>query len=119
VIDFGRAFNSYVVITNASREGARYACRYAPRPEDADENSLQEFRKSIVNAVEQEAAVSSVDPEELDITTDPDLDGVTVPSGDPITVTVSYTVPTIIADIAGFGSLPLRASTTMVVFGQD
>jgi Flp pilus assembly protein TadG len=119
VIDFGRVFNSYVVITNASREGARYASRYAPRPEDADSTILGEFRDGIVGAVEQEAAVSSVDPEELDITTDPDLVGATVESGNPITVTVQYTVPTIIANIAGFGELPLRARTTMVVFGQD
>ncbi len=28
VADFGRAFNSYIVINNAAREGARFAARY-------------------------------------------------------------------------------------------
>ncbi|MFW6115761.1 MAG: TadE/TadG family type IV pilus assembly protein [Chloroflexota bacterium] len=103
VIDFGRAFNSYIVVTNASREGAREASR-SPNSET-----------KIEDAVRQEAIGSAVDPDDLVIT----VDGLDAELGQPITVTVAYTVPTIIADIAGFGELPLRARTAMVVFGFE
>jgi hypothetical protein len=105
VIDFGRAFNSYIVVNNASREGARYASR------------LPDYEVGIREAIKQEAALSSVDPDDLDITIEgggPDAE-----LGDAITVTVEYEVPTIIADIAGFGTVPLRAQTSMVVFGLE
>jgi Flp pilus assembly protein TadG len=107
IIDFGRAFNSYIVINNASREGARYASR---RPD---------LKGRILQAVKDEAVESSVDPAELDIEIDPDPDGTVAARGQPITVTVQYEVPTIIAQIANFGSVPLRARTTMVVFGPE
>jgi Flp pilus assembly protein TadG len=116
VIDFGRAFNSYVVITNASREGARYASRRAPGvtlPESV-------YKDGILAAVKRETAGSSVTLEDDDIEIDPDPEGPnTAGPSDPITVTVSYTVPTIIADIAGFGELPLRARTTMAIQGVE
>lgn len=105
VADFGRVFNSYVVITNASREGARYASQFAWAGQE----------QGIRDAAKQEAVGSSVDPDDLIIETDPrDLADATLYG--PITVTVRYTVPTIIANIAGFGALPLHAQTQMVVF---
>jgi hypothetical protein len=111
VIDFGRVFNHYVVITNASREGARVA---ALRPD---------VNGPIVEAAQRETKGSSVELENDDITIDPDpagFDGAgEYARGEPITVTVHYTVPTIIADIAGFAELPLRADTTMAIQGPD
>jgi len=108
VADFGRVFNSYVVITNASREGARYASRVSWRED------------RIRDAARQEAVGSSVDPDELIIEIHPDPASITTDElYRPITVTVRYTVPTIIANIAGFGELPLRAQTQMVVFRTD
>ena len=113
VIDFGRAFNSYIVITNASREGARYASRLAPSNPD----HLSQYREGILAAAKRETEGSSVQLDDDNIAIDPDpLNGL-VPSGVPITVTVSYNVPTIIADVAGVGTLPLNARTSMVVFG--
>ncbi|MFO7741333.1 MAG: TadE/TadG family type IV pilus assembly protein [Anaerolineae bacterium] len=112
IVDFGRVFNHYVVITNASREGARYASRFS------------NHERGILDAAIAEAAQSSVQlkDENIEIDPDPGENGETAaPPGDPITVTVKYKVPTIIADIAGFGELPLQARTQMVVFydGQD
>jgi Flp pilus assembly protein TadG len=112
VIDFGRVFNHYIVITNASREGARSA---SLRPD---------LKDRIVAAAQREAEGSSVELAEDDITIDPDPEGFDedLPEyarGEPITVTVHYTVPTIIAEIAGFGELPLRADTTMAIQGPD
>ena len=130
VIDFGRAFNSYIVINNASREGARYASRLMPLP-SAEMSVFQAYETRVLDAVKQETAGSSVDLDDEDIDIDPnpvgdddgesDEDGTVAISGEPITVTVSYEVPTIIASIAGsgFGSLSLRAQTTMVIFGQN
>jgi Flp pilus assembly protein TadG len=116
VIDFGRAFNSYVVITNASREGARYASRRAPGPTLPASN----YKDGILGAVMQETAGSSVALKNDNIEIDPDpVDETAAEPGQPITVTVNYTVPTIIAEIAGFGELPLRADTTMVIQGAE
>jgi hypothetical protein len=117
VIDFARAFNSYVVIANASREGARYASRFS------------HHKGGILAAVEQETNGSSVTlDEELDIEVDPDpdpnndgdtSDGSIAQPGDPITVTVSTDFPTILGDVVGAGSLTLRARTRMVVFWAE
>ena len=110
VIDFGRVFNHYTVITNASREGARYASQHS------------DHREGILEATKEEAAGSSVELADEDIEVDPDPCCETIAApGEPITVTVTYEVPTIIAEIAGFRSLNLRAETQMVVFydGQD
>ena len=76
-----------------------------------------------MDAVKEEAAESSVDledcetNEDCDIDINPDPDDGLIASGTSVTVTVRYTVPTVIADIAGFGYLPLQARTSMVVFG--
>jgi Flp pilus assembly protein TadG len=104
VIDFGRAFNSYIVINNASREGARYASLHP------------DYEPGIVEAVKREAAQSSVNPDDLDIAIE---EGDSIDIGEPITVTVEYEVSTIIADIIDFGTLPLRARTTMIIFGEE
>ncbi|MEA3374756.1 MAG: TadE/TadG family type IV pilus assembly protein [Chloroflexota bacterium] len=122
IVDFGRVFNHYVVITNASREGAREASRAAIVPE----LDLEAYKRAIEDAVRGEVKASSVDPEGLDIIIEPDPypvsdpdAGTVAPPGGSITVTVTYTVRTIIADIAGFGELPLRARTAMRIYGLD
>ena len=105
VVDFGRAYNSYIVITNASREGAREASRFSNKPE------------RIRVAARREAEGTGVDPDDLVIAIEPDPDnGPAAGPGEPITVIVEYGVPTILTDIVGLGSLPLRARTEMVVF---
>jgi len=104
VIDFGRAFNSYIVITNASREGARYASRFPGHEE------------GIRRAAKGEARESSVLLEDDDIIIE---QGDSLDLGEPITVTVEYEVSTIIADIADFTKIPMRARTTMTIFGLE
>jgi Flp pilus assembly protein TadG len=113
VVDFARAFNSYVVITNASREGARYASHFP------------HYRTGIVRVAREEAAGGGVTLEDGDIDIDPEPvesdpdDPANAQPGDPIAVTVSYDFPTIIGDVVGAGSLTLRARTVMRVFGFD
>lgn len=104
VVDFGRAFNVYIVITNAAREGARYGARF---PDRSDE---------IREAVKWEAAATGVTLTDSDIAIDPDPDSEPVAqAGDPIRVSVEYQFPTVLAGILGFEDIAIRASTAMMV----
>lgn len=103
VADFGRAFHTYIIITNAAREGARYASRFP-----AHQSGIEE-------TVMQEAANSGVVLEAEDVTID-GLDGV---GGAPIRVTVAYDFDMILGAVVGADTLKLRSSTEMVIFGLD
>jgi len=101
IVDLGRAFHSYIVITNASREGARWGSRF---PNDD---------AGIQDKVRREAE---------------DAGGLTVnlieisgsrASGTPITVTVTYDFPTIMGGILGMDTITMRRATEMVIFGVD
>jgi len=104
VVDLGRAFHSYIVITNASREGARYGSHF---PGHA---------AGIVAAVQQEAAGNGM-------TLTADNVQVTVPnpahSGDTIRVEVSFDFDTFMGGILGMNTITMRRATEMVVFGLD
>lgn len=103
VLDIGRAFNNYIIITNASREGARYASRF---PDDAG---------GIQQAAIQEAANSGVSLTGGNIA----IAGLGGLAGDPIRVTVTYDFSTIMVGILGIETITLRGSTEMVIFGLD
>ena len=109
VVDFGRAFHSYITITNASREGARRASRF-PRAEDEDH---------IKGAAIREAQLSDVALDPSDIV----IDSLPALPGEPVRVTVTYEFPTIMGSmvnsILGTDNITLQASTQMVVFGLD
>ena len=103
LVDFGRAFQAYIVVTNAAREGARYGSLF---PDDAD---------GIVDATTQGASDigASLDADDIDIN---DLGA---PPGGTIRVTVTYLLDTILGSVIGASSLTIRGSTAMVVFGMD
>jgi len=101
IIDFGRAFNNYIIITNAAREGARYAARFP----------LHDV--GIRQAAILEAEESGVVLEEGDIA----IEGLGAPGGEPIRVVVTYDFDTILGQLVGVGSIALQTSTEMVVFG--
>jgi Flp pilus assembly protein TadG len=110
IADFGRAFNSYIVIINAAREGARFAARM----EHTD--AIDDF---ILAAVTHEAANSGVDLTDTTtslITIEPAWDARQVKQ--PITVTVEYTVTTIFAGLVGLDTIPMRGRTVMVMYGS-
>jgi len=104
VVDLGRAFHSYIVITNASREGARYGSHF---PNDL---------AGIVAAVQQEANASGVSIAAGDV-------GVTVPnpahSGDTLSVQVTHHFRPIMIGVLGMNSITMQRTTAMVVFGFD
>jgi len=111
VVDFGRAFNNYIIITNASREGARYASRFP-----LDDAGIR------ARAV-QEADNFDLDPP-LDPVNDIDvnfLDGGGTEGGQRVQVIVTYQFQSImtglVGAITGSQDLQLQVGTTMVIFG--
>jgi hypothetical protein len=108
VVDFARAFYTYNVLVNASREGARYGSKFSH-----DEDNIRKWTKA-----EAEAGGVVLEDANIDITPYPDPDDAKALPGEPITVTVSYDVDTIIGGIAGFDTIPVRARTMMVVFAE-
>jgi hypothetical protein len=107
VADFARALYSYTVITNAAREGARYAAR------------ISNHKSGILEATKAEAAAGGVVLEDSSIDIDPDPDDTPAEPGDPIAVTVRYHVDTILGAIIGFDTVPMQARTEMVVFWKE
>ncbi|NLK86476.1 MAG: pilus assembly protein [Clostridiaceae bacterium] len=98
IIDFGLLFNSYLVVSNASREGARHA---------AVGNSDAQIRSAAANAA------ASLDPDRLEIDITPeeaDRD-----TGDSVTVTVRYGYSMATPVIAAFfpETFDVETSTTM------
>jgi hypothetical protein len=103
--DIGRAFHSYIIITNASREGARFASHF---PHLYDGIRLQ---------AKMEAAGSGVTLVDSDIIIDSEGGPIPAP-GDPIRVTIEYGYPTILSGMLG-ETITLQSSTQMIVFGLD
>lgn len=104
VVDIGRAFHSYIVVTNAAREAARLASRLPDQDAEIRAAAIQEAANSGVNLSQDNALISIGRPEPWH-------------SGDPISVTVAYTLTTFIGGLIGLPELPMRSSTEMVIFG--
>lgn len=99
--DLGRAFHSYIVITNAAREGARYGSRFP-----ADQGGIE-------NATVQEALDSQVALAPGNV----EISGLGGAGGDPIRVTVTFTLPTILGGAIGMPDLTLRNHAEMIIYG--
>lgn len=111
VVDLGRAFHSYIVITNASREGARYGSRFPPR-------SLTDTARinPIKNTAIQEAAGSGItlDANKIRVLTNP-ASGAS--SGDTIRVEIDYDFRPVMIGLLGVNNITMRRATEMVIFG--
>ena len=98
IVDIGRAYYSYIQLTNAAREGARYAVSHPTDNPGA--------KQAAVNA-----ATSSGVPISLgDVT----ITGGTV-SGDTKTVTIKINFQLVSFYIFRAGAIPLQNSASMVV----
>lgn len=110
IADFGRAFNSYIVINNAAREGARFGGRV---------DHTDAIDTYILNAVYQEADNSGLnlrDPSVATITIEPAWNA--RPANTPMTVTVEYTMTTFFTGIVGLAEIPMRSQSVMVMYGS-
>lgn len=105
IVDLGRAFHSYIVITNAAREGARMGSHFLDRAD------------LIVAAAIQEAAESGLEISAGNVDYECPRSCV---AGQPIRVTVEYEVPMFLGGVFGYGtSLTLTGYAEMVIFGRD
>lgn len=103
VLDLGRLLNSYVVITNAAREGARYGIDHP-----ADTPGIQD-------AAEHEGEDSGIEIDSSKVTVLPS-DPALRTTGTPITVTVSYDHKMILTYIfAGLQTIPIKSGAVMQV----
>jgi Flp pilus assembly protein TadG len=115
IVDFGRVFNAYIVITNASREGAMYGSICPPGGRDSSTCPWGgvDAENAIKAEVIHEAAGSgiTIDPARIVVTST----GTT--PGTPVTVRVEYPFSAVTSEIGSFfaGSLMLRAQTIMVI----
>jgi len=97
VVDLGRAFQSYLVITNAAREGARQAAQNAFDTNAIRETALQETRNA---GIADSAVVVSVVPGS---------------SGSPVRVSVQYDFA-LLSGVLPVNSVPLSSTVEMVAF---
>ncbi|NHM27272.1 pilus assembly protein [Desulfofundulus sp. TPOSR] len=98
IIEFGRIFHAYLVITGASREGARVA---------VVGETYDGVREKVI------ASAPSLDANSLDVLLEPESYG----RGDMLTVTVTYPVDLVIPLISALLPDPftIKAATTMRV----
>ncbi|MEW6274866.1 MAG: TadE/TadG family type IV pilus assembly protein [Bacillota bacterium] len=98
IIEFGRIFHAYLVITGASREGARSAVVGEP---------YEEVREKVFSAA------ATLDEDDIAFSLDPE----NYTRGDMLTVTVTYDLDLVVPFISALlpDPFPLRAATTMRV----
>lgn len=104
ILDLGRVYYAYFTISNASREGARFA-------------SLSPYTDSdIQDAAVAEAANSIFTLSRSDVTVSRENGNV---EGSAITVTVTKQFPLVTTYIIGAVTIPIRASTEMAIIVGD
>lgn len=103
VADIGRAFYTYIALTNAAQEGARYAAH------------IPDNMKGIRDAVKEEAAGNNIILADEQIRVIPNPLWMPPAPGSPIRVEVEYDLPTILGDILGLDNLHMRSSAVMIV----
>lgn len=117
MVDVGRAFNSYMVIANAAREGARAASRLSCYSTDAAQRAV--YKARIETAVLDEVAGSAVLPGDLlPIVISPNPDTTCAQGSDEVRVTISYPYTTILGAITGIGDFTMSSATSMTRIGQ-
>jgi len=108
VADLGRAFYTYVSLTNAAREGARFASRF---PFEDNEDDIAE----IIRRVQDEPNIAGVAWDAVVV----EIEGLGSASGDPVTVTATLDLDTFIGTIFGLPSITVSTQATMIIYGVD
>ena len=113
-VDMGGAFQRYMILVNASREGAR---AYSRMPCKSDNRGG--LKNAVVNAVIREAAGTNVLIGAGDVTVSPNPSSGCPADGAAVRVTVQHNYTMILGQLVGFDNLPIQASTSMVFYGTD
>lgn len=98
IFDLGRVFNTYIVITNAARNGAYYGSMHSTDTAGIVQAVVTEAQGSGVNLTSGNVCVSS--------------SGV---SGTPMGVTVTFNFALFSSVLPGIDILPLSSSTEMMI----
>jgi Flp pilus assembly protein TadG len=118
VADLGRAFYSYIQITNAAREGARTAVRLPCDAGDAAQRGM--YAERIVQSARDEVEGVIVAPADLTVTISPrPVEDGCQPEGLPILVTVSYPYATVLSGSSGVANFTMSSSATMPSAGKS
>ena len=99
LFDVGRAFNAYMVVTNAAREGARYGSQ---NPTHTSE---------IVQRARYEATRGGLVGSNLTVTV------TSGSAGQPIIVRAQYPFPTILGSVLRLPTIPLSSQFRMLIYG--
>ena len=97
IVDLGRAFNTYMVVVNAAREGARTAAIDPSATSTIREAALRETRRA---GMSDGAVTVTITPASV---------------GNPVQVTVQTSFP-LLSGVLPVGTIPLSASVQMVRF---
>ena len=113
-VDFGNVFRHYIIITNAAREGARYASHFPHFAEGIRLATRQEAENGGVILADANILIAPEPP----VGADPGNISVAQP-GESIIVSVEFDVPMMVSEIIGLTTVTIRTRTEMVVFGLD
>ncbi len=105
IVDLGRGFRTYALLTNAAREGAQYGT-FQP----ADTAGI---RTKVTNALAGTGiniAIANACPNICILYPSGNA------SGNPIDVKVSYTMTTILGSIIGMNTIPIQGENQAVIF---
>jgi Flp pilus assembly protein TadG len=106
VVDVARAFDAYIVLTNAAREGARFAT-LEPSPTQADIEQLV-----VVDVIGSGTSITHM----ADFAAS-DVD--VVLGSDAVTVTVSYDFGLWFGGLVGVPTFPLQKQSVMPIFNPE
>ena len=114
IVDIGGAFHDYIIVVNASREGAR---TYSRLPCKSDNRSL--LRSAILNSALTEANSGGLGLTSSNVTITPNPTSACPVGGDTISVGVRVDYHSIFGDLFGADNFPIRGQATMVFYGND
>jgi Flp pilus assembly protein TadG len=114
IVDIGGAYQHYIVVINASREGAR---TYARLPCTAANRTA--VKSAIVSATLGEAARSSVNLLSNNIVIAPDPSASCPANGALVRVVVRDDYETLLGAFWNATTFPIRAQTSMMFYGTD
>ena len=114
IVDLGGAYQHYMVVINASREGARM---YSRLPCTSTNRAF--VKQAAVNAAVTEAAASRVKIDPSNVSVIPDPAGACPPAGATVTVQVKDNYQTLMGSFLGVNTFPIRGQTKMMFYGTD
>lgn len=108
IADLGRAFYTYVSLTNAAREGARFASRFP------FENNVDDINE-VIRRVQDEPNIAGVAWDTVVV----NIEGLGSASGEPLTVTATLDLDTFVGDLFSLPAITVRSQAAMIIYGVD